>query len=205
MRTDREPAAEWVRIDSMKPWEKNPRDNAKAVAKVAQQRLDRQESHRRAGPNIAGHPAARLVVPGSSIRPLSQHLEAMRRVGFDGRKNAVAVLARHLIQKEVAHRVGENQRRLGVELMSISSVSEIVDLLTADNPNAPLGDVTMYAHAWLLYRQALRAVARDGAVYVNHKTGARAQNPSLQVQATQTRVMQSQRRVAKTDRLWSEE
>lgn len=34
-RVENEPAAEWVSLDALKPWAKNPRENAKAIAKVA--------------------------------------------------------------------------------------------------------------------------------------------------------------------------
>lgn len=34
-RTENEPAAEWVALDALKPWAKNPRENAKAIAKIA--------------------------------------------------------------------------------------------------------------------------------------------------------------------------
>ncbi len=34
-RVENEPAAEWVSLDALKPWAKNPRENAKAIAKIA--------------------------------------------------------------------------------------------------------------------------------------------------------------------------
>lgn len=88
------------------------------------------------------------------------------------------------------------------KMPSLQTSAEVMALLRADNPHAPMGDLRMYTDAFLLYRTAAENVARLGSVVAHPKTSAPMPNPYLPVMAAQTRTMQSLRRVAKTDRLW---
>lgn len=85
----------------------------------------------------------------------------------------------------------------------MSELGEVLLVLRADNPRAPDGDLRMYADAWLIYCEASDNVGRLGAVVAHPKTASPITNPYLAVMASQVRVLQGLRRVARTDRLWS--
>ena len=81
--------------------------------------------------------------------------------------------------------------------------AEVVAMLRADNPGCPQSELAMYADAWMVYREASENVATNGAIVAHPRTAAPIENPYCKVVAAQIRVMQSLKKVRRTDRLWS--
>jgi phage terminase small subunit len=85
------------------------------------------------------------------------------------------------------------------------TATEALAILRADNPAAPLAELTMYAEAFVLHRAASANIQRNGALKIHERTGAMVVNPHQSVVAEQMRVMLALQRVRKTDRLWGSE
>ena len=83
------------------------------------------------------------------------------------------------------------------------TTDEAIAALKKDNPGTPIGDLHMYAEAFAIHRSASANVRDNGPLCAHPRTGAPMENPYLAIAASQMKVMQSLKRVRKTDRLWA--
>lgn len=80
--------------------------------------------------------------------------------------------------------------------------SQIVALLTADNPRAKLGDLHQYASSFIQWKEAETNIRANGAICAHPRTGAPMTNPYLAVQTGALKNLQLFQRL-KTDSLWA--
>lgn len=84
------------------------------------------------------------------------------------------------------------------------TMEAVIARLRADNKAAPLAEVTVYATAFLEWREAAANIRQHGTVVAHPRTGAPIDNPYLKVRAAAERTMAGCKRVARTDALWRE-
>ena len=80
---------------------------------------------------------------------------------------------------------------------------DVIEILRSENPRASLGQVVMYADAWLAYREAARNIATHGVIVAHPRTGAPMANPYGPVQAAAQRRMAAVAGLPRTDALWA--
>ena len=74
-------------------------------------------------------------------------------------------------------------------------------LLRAANPTTPLGDLTVYAEAFVEYSEAAENIAANGTIVGHPRSGAPIENPFCAVRSRASKTMQGCR-VKRTDSLW---
>lgn len=80
----------------------------------------------------------------------------------------------------------------------------VIARLRADNKAAPLAEITIYATAFLEWREAAANIQEHGTVVAHPRTAAPIDNPYLKVRAAAERTMAGCKRVVRTNALWAE-
>lgn len=78
----------------------------------------------------------------------------------------------------------------------------VLAILRKDNPGARAVDLSMYADAYLSYREAQDNIDKCGAIAAHPRTGQPIENPYLRVRESASKSLANLQRVKKTDRLW---
>jgi len=81
--------------------------------------------------------------------------------------------------------------------------AEVLALLQADNPQAPLASLEMYAGTFLDYQEAAGNVAENGTIVAHPRTGAPIENPYFRIKVAAMKSLLAFKRI-KSDRLWQQ-
>lgn len=81
--------------------------------------------------------------------------------------------------------------------------AEVVGVLKADNPSAPLASLELYAGSFVDYQEAADNIARHGTIVAHPRTGAPIENPYFKIKVATMKSLLAFRRL-KTDLLWKQ-
>lgn len=86
--------------------------------------------------------------------------------------------------------------------MAEVSKGDAIAILKRDNPAASLGEITIYAEAFVEYQTAAANLAQYGTIVAHPRTGAPIENPYSAVKSRAVKTLAVVSRVKRVNRLW---
>lgn len=77
-------------------------------------------------------------------------------------------------------------------------------LITANNPNARVDDVELYAHQFMTYCEAAMSIMKNGTICAHPRTGQPMENPYVKVRTGAMNAMQKSSRLLNLNPLWEQ-